>query len=165
MNRRLLICLAAAFILSACVPSLGNLQEDLGLSGGSDRPSDGQLAQLGYTTPGEIETIYAENILDANKKYQGKWAKVRGTIAASPSEYTDALQTEVTGYGLVLEDEKKVHKTRFASLICNFPPDKATESALRSLKLGQTITVGGRFSEYKSGFSGPTLEDCVILQK
>lgn len=160
MKLRLLMCLIAALMLSACIPSLTNLQGEL-----SGRPTTAQLLQMDYTTPGEIEAVYDENTLDADKKYRGKWTRVRGVIAVSPTEQKDVWQTETTGYSLLLADEKKTHKTRFTSLHCGFPPGKDVENLLRTLKTGQVIEVGGRLSEYHDSFGGPFLEDCVILKK
>ena len=41
---------------------------------------------------------------------------------------------------------------------------KGAEEVMRSLKLGQVVEVGGRFTEYKPGFRSPFLRDCVILR-
>lgn len=152
---RFFICIALFAMLGGCISSVGDL------FGG--RPADAQFEQMDYTTPGKIAAIYAENTLDADKKYEGKWTKVRGVIDGSPTEVKD-MYHKTTGYGILLSDEKKTNKTKFVMLNCTFPADPETEKVLRGLKRGQVVEVVGRFSEYKPGFLGPFLRDCAIFR-
>lgn len=159
MKTKLLACLFLSLMLGGCLSSITDMQSELFGS----RPSEAQFAQMDYTTPGEIEAVYAENTLDADKKYNGKWVKVRGSIDGSPAEVKD-MYHKVTGYSITLGNEKKSGANKSARLYCTFPLGPETEAALRGLKRGQVVEVSGRFTEYKPSFRGPFLREAAIVR-